>query len=297
MATHTSSALANVLHTWQAPQQRFLRWGVLLSLALHVVVLAWQRHPAPAVLPALPAIEIVMVNASTESAPAVARLLAQHNLDGGGQAASGYAANPLPHLDKSAESIMLEALSKKRLQLEAEQRQLLTQLESSRQVSESRPTEHFLLDAQTTGQDDVDQESLQHNAQLAALSQKVQAYNQLPRKYFDAPSASASLYAAYIDQWRNQIEQTGTRYYPQGTDARAYGSLRATVTIRANGSVADVVIDRPSDQALLNQAVQRIVGLAAPFAPFPPDIARQVDQIVITRTWHFVNGALQTRQP
>ena len=297
MATHTASAFTRALQFWQAPQHRFLRWGVVLSLVLHLVALTWQRHQAPAAVPALPALEIVMVNASTESAPAVARLLAQHNLDGGGQAATGVASTPLPHTDRSAQTIMLEALTKRRLQLEAEQRQLLTQLESPSQVSEARPTEHFVKDARHTGRDEVDQESVLHNARLAALSQQVQVYNQLPRKYFDAPSTSASPYAAYIDQWRTQIEQTGTRYYPQGTGSKAYGSLRATVTIRSNGSVADVVIDQPSDQALLNQAVLRIVGLAAPFAPFAPDIARQVDQIVITRTWHFVNGALQTTQP
>ena len=76
-----------------------------------------------------------------------------------------------------------------------------------------------------------------------------------------------------------------------------YGTLRASVTVRSDGTVIDVTIDQPSSEPLLNLAVKRIVSLAAPFAPFPPDIARQVDQIVITRTWHFLDGALQTEQP
>ena len=65
MATHTASAFTRALQFWQAPQQRFLRWGVVLSLVLHLVALTWQRHQAPAAVPALPALEIVMVNAST----------------------------------------------------------------------------------------------------------------------------------------------------------------------------------------------------------------------------------------
>ena len=112
-----------------------------------------------------------------------------------------------------------------------------------------------------------------------------------------APSAAQSRYAAYLDQWRSRIESTGTEHYPRGVGSAVYGTLRASVTVRADGTVTDVTIDRPSSEPLLNLAVKRIVSLAAPFAPFPPDIARQVDQIVITRTWHFVNGALQTREP
>ena len=135
------------------------------------------------------------------------------------------------------------------------------------------------------------------NARMTALASQVEQYNQRPRKYFDAPSAAQSRYAAYLDQWRSRIESTGTEHYPRGVGSAVYGTLRASVTVRADGTVTDVTIDRPSSEPLLNLAVKRIVSLAAPFAPFPPDIARQVDQIVITRTWHFVNGALQTLQP
>jgi hypothetical protein len=63
------------------------------------------------------------------------------------------------------------------------------------------------------------------------------------------------------------------------------------------GSIADITINRPSNQPLLNQAVRRIAQLSAPFAPFPADMARHIDQLVLTRTWQFVNGALETGQP
>ena len=35
---------------------------------------------------------------------------------------------------------------------------------------------------------------------------------------------------------------------------------------------------------------QDIVRWAAPYAPFPPDIRAEVDRLVITRTWQFVDG-------
>ena len=34
----------------------------------------------------------------------------------------------------------------------------------------------------------------------------------------------------------------------------------------------------------------RIVKMAAPYAPFPPDIRKDFDVIEITRTWTFTNG-------
>jgi protein TonB len=48
-----------------------------------------------------------------------------------------------------------------------------------------------------------------------------------------------------------------------------------------------VEINRPSGQRILDAAALRIVQLAAPFAPFPADIARDTDILSITRTWIF----------
>ena len=37
-------------------------------------------------------------------------------------------------------------------------------------------------------------------------------------------------------------------------------------------------------------AAMRIVKMAAPYAPFPPDIRKDYDVIEITRTWTFTNS-------
>ncbi|SUV87026.1 membrane protein [Bordetella pertussis] len=111
------------------------------------------------------------------------------------------------------------------------------------------------------------------------------------------PAAQASRHAAYLDAWRTRIETIGTRHYPEDARGRIYGSLRITVTVRADGSLADFEIDQPSPHAVLNQAARRIVQMAAPFPPFPPEMARDTDVLVITRTWHFVNDSLETTAP
>ena len=285
------------LHAWKIPGRRYLAWGFAASLVTHAALLAWQRHAAPSPDSTLPALEVIMVNTETDSAPARPTAIAQRNMEGGGEARIGVATSPFPVNGRSADTILLEAMARKRLQLEAEQQELLTQLKSVQEVARANPTQHFLKEATTDGRDPVDQQEVMLNARMTALAAQVEQYNQRPRKYFDAPGAAQSRYAAYLDQWRSRIETTGTEHYPRGAGPLVYGTLRASVTVRADGTVIDVTIDQPSNEPLLNLAVKRIVSLAAPFAPFPPDIARQVDQIVITRTWHFVNGALQTRQP
>ena len=88
--------------------------------------------------------------------------------------------------------------------------------------------------------------------------------------------------------WRLKIERIGELNYPQAArDRRLYGSLVVTVSIRADGSLESVDINRSSGERILDQAAVRIVNLAAPYAPFPPDIAKDTDILSITRTWQF----------
>ena len=276
---------------------RFLRWAILLSLLCHAALLGWQRQVVVPVRPPVSELEIVMMNAGTDSAPVKAQVLAQVNVDGGGQATSGVASNNLPYLNQAPETVVLERLIKQRLQLETEQQELLTQLQSQQLVQDSRPTEQFLKDSQQPGQDELNQEQVLLNSSLTALSEQVQRYNQRPRTMFDAPSAQQARFAEYVNLWRQRIEEIGTQQYPTDTEGKAYGSVQASLTIRSDGVLTDISIDRPSDKALLNQAVTRIAQLASPFAPFPREMALHVDQIVLTRTWHFVDGTLQARSP
>jgi protein TonB len=283
--------------SWLMAQQRFLRWGLLLSVVGHLALLAWQSATPPAFDPKPSELEIVMVNATTESEPSQAVLLAQSNVDGGGQADKGYMTSYIPHTGDAAEPIMLETLIRQRQQLEIQQQQLLTQLKARDHTSQGRPATNPAESSELAGEDETDQDRIVLNGQIAVLSQRIERHNARPRKHFDAASARKTAYAPYIDQWRQRIEQVGTEHYPKGVEGKSYGSVQATLTIRSDGSIADITINRPSNIPLLNQAVRRIAQLSAPFGPFPPDMARQIDQLVLTRTWHFVNGALETRQP
>lgn len=295
MTTQTTSLTLNSATDWSAGQRRFLYWAVSLSILAHLTVLAWNISTEPSGQPLPSELEVIMVNAQTDSAPALARLFAQTNVDGGGDAPKGYSASQLVHGGVSPDNLMLEALVKKRLQLEAQQQELLTLLKERHAVQEGRPNEHFLKDTDLNGSDQDDQEAIMRNNRIAVLTQQIEQYSERPRKHFDAPSTRQTTYAPYIDQWRRRVEQIGTQHYPKGVGDKVYGTVQATITIRADGSIANLEINRPSDKALLNQAVRRIAQLAAPFATFPQDMAGQIDELVLTRTWHFVNGSVTTK--
>jgi protein TonB len=51
--------------------------------------------------------------------------------------------------------------------------------------------------------------------------------------------------------------------------------------------VQEVRVLKSSGQRILDQAAIDIVRLAAPFAPFPPEIRQDTDILEIIRTWQF----------
>jgi protein TonB len=271
--------------------------ALAISLIVHAAVLAVRFAPPSSPRPPAQALEVILVNARTDTAPVRADARAQAQVEGGGDAEKGMAQSPLPQSGDAPNAVVLEAMRKRQAALEQTQQQLLAQLRASTQVNPPRQSGNPLPDASLPGQDEQDQDSVLQNAQVAALSARVQAYNKRPRRTFVAPSAEASRYAQYLDAWRSRIEAVGTQHYPEEARGRVYGSLRMTVYVRSDGSVADVHIDSPAPQAVLNQAARRIVQLSAPFAPFPPDIARDTDILAITRTWNFVNDTLETQAP
>ena len=83
----------------------------------------------------------------------------------------------------------------------------------------------------------------------------------------------------------------GNLNYPDEARRRQiYGKLQLSVAIRADGSVESVEVNRSSGHRILDAAAMRIVRLTAPFSPLPPDIRKDTDILVITRTWTFTSS-------
>jgi periplasmic protein TonB len=95
----------------------------------------------------------------------------------------------------------------------------------------------------------------------------------------------------YLSRWKRQVEAYGNEHYPQDLISQQIsGQLILAVTIDKDGHVMDIAIQHSSGNQKIDTAARRLVQLASPYPPFPPALASQFDQIVITRTWQFSSG-------
>lgn len=140
-----------------------------------------------------------------------------------------------------------------------------------------------------------DFDSSQLSSQIASLeaelSQEQQLYAKRPRIHrLNAASTLRDKGAWYKEEWRKKVERIGNLNYPEeARRQQMYGSLRMMVSINRDGSLYEVLVLESSGQPVLDQAAQRIVRLAAPFAPFTGDLA-EFDRLEIIRTWRFARG-------
>jgi protein TonB len=273
---------------------RILMSAVAVSIGVHATVLA-IRFVDPELLRIRatdPPLEVILVNAASAERPLKAEALAQVSLDGGGTAEAGRRTSPLPNTFTVRDGDTLELARRTVQRLEEEQQRLLAQLGPG-QASQPEPQrERRVPEPDAGGAEQARQQLARMQAEIA---KQISDYQKRPRKHFFAPSTSEYRFARYVEDWRARVERIGNEHYPEEARGRLYGTLRMTVAIRKDGTLADAVIEQSSGSAVLDRAARRIVNLAAPFPPFPPEIARDTDILEITRTWMFTNDQFVTR--
>jgi protein TonB len=275
-----------------------MRRALIVSILLHVAIIfgvALKAPEKPRALDAKQSLEVVLVNAKSEKPPEKADALAQHNLHGGGNTEEKKrASTPLPVVPqqkREAEKVALQRVQ----QLEREARQLMTEAKSDTRVetappAKPSPTAEPEAKPQPSASD-IMQKSLELARLEAKISRNWNAYQERPRRKFIGSRTQEYRFARYVEDWRQKIERVGDLNYPEGArEQRLHGRLVVTVAIRADGTVEQIDINTPSGYKVLDDAAKHIVQLAAPFSPFPPDIAKDVDILHITRTWTFTTG-------
>jgi protein TonB len=273
---------------------RALTAAIATSIVLHGILLSvhfkfpdtlrWNSANAP--------LEVVLVNAKTKDRPVKADVHAQANLDRGGNVDQDRRAkSPLPVTDPRNPGRDLAAAQRRVQQLEAQQQLLLAQAKESRTRVAAAPPKQAPAPEQSpeNGRDLADL-SLAAMRLQAQIDKQLEEYQKRPRKKFIGARAAEYRFAQYEEDWRAKVERVGTLNYPPEARGRIYGTLRLTVTLRPDGSVESVELDRSSGLKVLDAAAFRIVRMAAPFAVFPANIRRDTDLLVITRTWFFGQG-------
>ena len=86
------------------------------------------------------------------------------------------------------------------------------------------------------------------------INKNVDEYNKRPRKKFVGARAQEYRFAQYIEDWRQKVERVGTLNYPDAARGKLYGSLLLSVSIRADGSVDKIGVQRSSGHKVLDEA-------------------------------------------
>ncbi len=257
-----------------------------IALTLHFTIGSGHDHDSN------PPLEVALVNAKSASKPVKADLLAQANLDGGGNTEQDRRAKtPLPALAETPRRNVAVASSRQEVP-DNTTHEMMTQLRSTTAIATPEPKP--LADPEPT-ESPTANDILQKMQEVVRLEAKIARdlaeYQKIPRRKNIGAQAQEYRFARYVEDWRMKVERVGNLNYPAAArQKRLYGTLTLTVSIRADGSVEQVKVNRKSGHRILDAAAVKIVEMAAPYAPFPDDIRRDTDILSITRRWTFGPG-------
>ncbi|THF61950.1 energy transducer TonB [Pseudothauera nasutitermitis] len=278
---------------WRRHNRR-LAFALLFSLLAHGLLFAVHfRMPDPPKRPDRDrGLEVVLVNARHLTPPERADVLAQANMDGGGTVEhDARPTSPLPPQAAQRDGDALVNARRRAESVQAPRQQTLTAPAAPAPEVRSTPAQENPRPAppQVSGLDLLDSAAAMARLE-AQIERDLQEYSRRPRRMSIGARAREYRFAQYVEDWRQKVERVGTLNYPDAARGKLYGSLMMTVTLRADGSVESVAVVRSSGHPVLDEAAQRIIRMAAPFAPFPPDIRQDIDLLEITRTWTFTNA-------
>jgi len=121
---------------------------------------------------------------------------------------------------------------------------------------------------------------------MAEMSLQEERYAKRPRIHFiDSLSAKGSVEAEYILKWSKKLERIGNINFPKkALELSLSGTLILNTTLDRSGRVVEIEISTSSGSKILDNAALKIVKLASPYQPLPPEIRKKYDRLNITRT-------------
>lgn len=265
--------------------------SVLLAAALHaLIILGISFTPEIADRPDKnpPALDITLVHKRDTPPPDEADYLAQTSQDGGGNTTEKVRAQ-MAQQEQAASAAPPEPAAAAPAEL--------SRATADRRVhaAEAAPTPE---PPKPVSAAELINRSLELANLDAQLRQAQQAYAQRPRQKFISARTREFKYATYMSDWVAKVERVGNLNYPDEARRQGIsGSLMLQVSLNVDGGVRSIRILHSSGHKVLDDAAVRIVELAAPFAPLPPEIRKETDILDITRTWEFLNHqGLSTRR-
>jgi protein TonB len=274
-----------------------LLFTAFVALIVHLVIIlgvsfsAYSRNKIP------PTIEVTLAQHADKSAPDNADYLAQYNQEASGtldKKAELTTDKRADFADTSIREVDPNQQKRKAVSATTDNQQVIsTTSNTNKKIAQKKPTKETEVRKEQIGENEEETVTNSEIASLQAkLAQQRQAYAKRPRiKTLTSVATRASVDAEYLNLWQEKIELIGNLNYPaEARQKKIYGQLRLVVSLLPDGSIHNIEVLQSSGQRILDDAAIRIVRLAAPFAPFPPELRKDVDQLEIIRTWKFEKG-------
>lgn len=271
-----------------------LEMTLFVAAALHAVVILGVGFGINPLADRDPVqrMEITLVHNRSDEAPEEAKLLAQANQEGGGdtdEPARPTSPASTPAVLPSQGTAAFTQPQAPAAPQKVEKQQVVTTTRTSTLRATTQPSEDETPKLPTAQQ--LISQSLEMASLSAEINRDLSNRAQRPRQKFISASTREYKYAAYEEAWRLKVERIGNLNYPDEAKRRNLsGALMLDVALNPDGSLNSIKVLRSSGHKLLDDAAQRIVHLAAPFAPFPPKIRAETDVLHIIRTWKFENN-------
>ncbi len=280
------------MHTDRTLNDRFL-FALLLAGIIHAVLILGIGFEMPKPEKIKQSLSVTLVQTPTRVAPKVADFLAQEHQTGSGdgQKKAIPRSQPLPPRETQGQHTEHAPAPVPEPAPEAKRKPVLVQPKAEKSVS--------------VADGEADQPEAQpRRLDMSALSQQIAEVSTelnhsretqaqgLRKVFINSVNAHKYKAAAYEHAWQEKIERIGNLNYPdEARRQKLSGSLVMTVGLRQDGTVYNIKVSHPSGHQVLDDAATRIVQLAAPFAPFPPELRQEADVLMITRTWRFYNDS------
>lgn len=285
------------LGTWDEPDTRF-RSAMAVALALHAAIILGVGFDAVDARYEAPQIEVTLATQRTDTAPDDARHVAATDQRGSGNLDEFQQITRRDNLPLAAPMEQRTPRRQSRERDASYRDALTTRAINQRSIntdSAERERQREELDGISP---EVDRLNRELTSLQAELDRQNRAFSEQPRvRRLTAASARQSADAAYLLDWRRRLEAVGNKFYPQASVRYGiYGDLRLLVVIRSDGSLEGIEVLSSSGYAVLDEAAIKIVRMAAPYSPFPPELKATTDKLEIVRTWQFRQNQLSSNQ-
>jgi protein TonB len=232
-------------------------------------------------------LEVILVNAGSETPPEKAQALAQQNLAGGGES-TGRATSPLPPSPEAESGDAMEQTARMIEQMQQEQQQLLTQVKNE---LSALPPPQPRAKAETDQTRADEERRRQLTKLLAEIEKRIREENERPKKRYISPATMKSADALYYSQFRTLVERAGTEHFPTLNGQKLYGELVMEVWLNRQGEVVDAIVTQASRSKQLDKRAKAIVMAAGPFGAVPPEVIAGKDLLLISSRFRFTREA------